>query len=322
MRARVVFIAAGLVMLGSMAVPLPHSAWGQELPNGAAAILAGSGDKPLDTIHKQVDEVNLTFTVADRHGRFVTGLEQDDIRLLDDGHPPVSVHAFQSQTDVPLHICIVIDTSDSIIHRMRFQQDTALAFLSRLLRPGVDAACVVKFAHQPDLLQSFTDDMELLRAGIVHLKPAGDTAVWDAVRFTSELLRRAEERGPVRRVMVLITDGDDNASRSTHAEAIREVLQSGTQVEVVRSRDIDWAINNSGAKLHKLALATGGRVWSGQNGQAMGKAMLQLEETLRSQYFVAYRPAGKLIPGTFRKIRLRTERRLGRIFCRSGYYVE
>src|SRR5689334_12103622 len=137
-----------------------------------------AGGMDETTIRKRVDEVNLTFTVTDGRGRFITGLTQDNFAILDDHHPPASVHGFQSLTELPLRICVVIDASESITNYLKFQQDVAIGFLKRILRPGVDQACLIKFADKPVLVEAFTSDVDKLEDSVRRVRVQGSTAVW------------------------------------------------------------------------------------------------------------------------------------------------
>lgn len=302
--------AGAMLLLGAAVVSLCFArlAHAQELPGGSA--------DALSTIRKQVDEVNLTFTVTNRGGRFVHGLTREDISIVDDEQPPTSVHQFQSQTDLPLRLCVVIDTSDSIAEYMRFQQEVAAAFLHRVLRPAIDSACLVKFAHEPYLVQNFTGSAELLESSIRRLTANGDTAVWDAVRYTSDVLKAPADPGAVRRVLILITDGEDNASHVSFADAIEAALRSEVAIHVISTRQ-----TTALPTLDKLARATGGMLWGGASPKTLTKSLVKIEEGLRSQYFVAYQPAGTLKSGQFRRIKLRTRRHGRRVVCRSGYFV-
>lgn len=271
----------------------------------------------LETIRKDVNEVNLTFTVTDRKGRFVNGLTQENFAILDDHRPPASVKRFQSLTDLPLRICIVIDTSDSIDRYLKFQQEVAIRFLKDILRRGVDQACLVKFAATPVLVQDFTDDLAKLESGIREAKSVGSTAVWDALRFTSKLMAGSGPSDRMRRVMVLITDGNDNESTTTLDEATQDVLRSEVAIEAVDTFDNEFAT----PVLRKLASTTGGHFWAGGNAKQLAASMQKIEQSLRSGYFVAYEPAGELAPGRFRKIQVKPHKLRGKIAYRSGYFV-
>lgn len=267
-------------------------------------------------IQKNVNEVNLTLTVTDGKGRFVTGLTKENFSILDEHQPPASVNRFQSLTDLPLRLCVVIDNSGSISHYMKYQQEVAIGFLKRIIRRGTDQACVVKFTSHPVVVQDFTDDVAKLESGIRTATSDGATALWDAVRFVSELLVRNNSGEPLRRVMVLITDGDDNDSSGGIQDAIEAALRSEVAVEAV-----DTFETRGMPMLQKLAGATGGLFFESGNAKRTAAAMAKIEESLRSGYFVAYQPAGELSPGRFRKIQVKAHGRGRRVAYRSGYFV-
>ena len=278
------------------------------------------------TIRKRVDEVNLTFTVTDGRGRFVTGLTRENFSILDNQHPPATVHSFQSLTELPLRICVLIDASDSITNFLKFQQEVAIGFLKRILRPGVDQACLIKFAEKPALVEGFTSNVDVLESGVRHVRVQGATAVWDAVRFASELIGKDLAGGDIRRAIVLITDGEDNSSHSTFEAAVEAAMRGGIAVEVVNTIPPSTltgplVASPNAQKIKRLATMTGGTVWSGGRPKQLANALANIEKSLRSQYFVAYRPAGELSPGQFRKIQMKMLGRRGKIAYRSGYYV-
>ena len=270
-----------------------------------------------ETIRKDVNEVNLTFTVVDGKGRFVNGLTQENFSILDNNRPPASVKRFQSLTDLPLRICIAIDTSDSISHYVKFQQEVAIRFLKDVLRPGVDQACLIKFASSPVLAQAFTDDIGKLEAGIRTAQSNGATAVWDAVRYTSDLLHGHGSSDHIRRVIVLLTDGEDNQSTTTFDDLLENVLRAEVAVEVVDTIEVPSAVT----LLHKLANATGGHLWAGASSKQLAASLARIEQSLRSEYFVAYEPAGELAPGRFRKIQVKARKKKGKLAYRTGYFV-
>lgn len=271
----------------------------------------------FETIQKDVNEVNLTFTVTDHKGRFVNGLTQDSFSILDDRHPPASVKRFQSMTDLPLRICIVIDTSSSIEHYMKFQQEVAVRFLKNILRPAVDQACLVKFASKPVLAQNFTADMAKLESGIRSSNADGTTAVWDALQFTSRIISDRSSADPTRKVVVLLSDGDDNSSKSSFDEMLQDLFRGEVAVEVVDTYPVFSQI----PRLQNLAKSTGGHFWSGENAKQLSASLAKIEQSLRSAYFVAYQPAGELAPGRFRRIEIKARHRLGKLAYRTGYFV-
>lgn len=277
------------------------------------------------TIRKRVNEVNLTFTVTDGKGHFVTGLTQDNFSILDDRQPPASIRGFQSLTELPLRICVVIDASESITNYLKFQQEVAIGFLKRILRPGMDQACLIKFADRPVLVEGFTSDINKLEAGVRKVHVQGATAVWDALRFTSETMAQEGTTSEVRRAIVLITDGEDNSSHITFDEALEATLRSEIIVEVVNtiapSGFAPGTPSVNAQNMKRLAASTGGTIWTGARPKQLAAALAKIEECLRSQYFVAYQPSGELSPGKFRKIQMKVRGRKGKLAYRSGYYV-
>ncbi len=294
----------------------------------AAQAFSQAGESTLfeqNTIRKRVNEVNLTFTVTDGKGRFITGLTQENFSILDEQHPPASVHSFQSLTELPLRICVMIDASDSIANYLKFQQEVAIGFLKRILRPGVDQACLIKFAEKPVLVEGFTSDIAKLEASVHRVRVQGATALWDAVQFASDIIGGGQASSDVRRALVMITDGEDNSSRTRFEQALDAVLRSGIAVEFVDTIGPPTfgqpPPSQSKQNVKKMAATTGGTVWSGGRPKDLSKALAKIEQSLRSQYFVAYRPSGELQPGKFRKIQMKVRGHRGKIAYRSGYYV-
>lgn len=286
---------------------------------------AGESAFAETTIHKRVNEVNLTFTVTDGKGRFITGLTQDNFSILDDQHPPASVHSFHSLTELPLRICIAFDASDSITNYLKFQQEVAIGFLKRILRPGVDEACLIKFTDKPVLVEGFTSDVAKLESSVRRVHVQGATAVWDAVRFASETLGDGQKDSDMRRVLVLITDGQDNSSKISFDDALESILRAGIAAEVVDTIPPMTVTQigppESRQNLKRLATSTGGTMWSGGRPKDLANSLAKIEQSLRSQYFVAYRPSGELQPGKFRRIEMKVRGRKGKLAYRTGYYV-
>ena len=189
-----------------------------------AKVVEGNGspdDQAIQTFTKRVDEVNLFFTVTDKHGRFVKDLQQDQFDVLDNTKPPLKVLGFEAQTNLPLRVGLVIDASNSIRDRFHFEQQAAIEFLNQIIRPQSDKAFVLAFDEVPDLQQDFTNDVGKLTKGINNIRPGGGTAMWDAVYYACrDKLMKDQSTGPVRRALILVSDGDDNQSRALRQEAI------------------------------------------------------------------------------------------------------
>jgi Ca-activated chloride channel family protein len=165
------------------------------------------------TIKTNVNEVNLIFTVTDKHGRFIPNLQQRDFALLDNQKAPAQVFNFTQQTNLPLRVGIMIDASTSIRQRFEFEQNAAIQFLQQVVRPQTDLAFVMGFDVTPYITQNYTNDQDKLEAGITKLRPGGGTALFDAV-YTAcrdQLIKvPSAEQSSVRKALIVISDGDDN----------------------------------------------------------------------------------------------------------------
>ena len=181
----------------------------------------------------EVDLVDLIFTATDKHGHFIKDLKKEDIRLLDQGKPPLRIEAFESETGLPLRVGLLIDASNSVRDRFRFEQDAAVEFLHQIVRPKSDQAFVIGFDSLSDLTQDYTDNTDALAHGVRVLRPGGGTALHDAVFQASEKLAKAPVRGPSRRAIILLSDGDDNQSRHTREEAIEAALRAEVIIYVI-----------------------------------------------------------------------------------------
>jgi VWFA-related protein len=269
----------------------------------------------------QVQLVDLIFTATDKHGRFIKDLKKDDIRLLDEGKPPLRVEAFESETGLPLRVGLLIDASNSIRERFRFEQDAAGEFLHQVVRPDSDRAFVIGFDSISDLTQDYTDDTEALARGIRVLRPGGGTALHDAVYMACDKLAKAPLRGPARRAIILLSDGDDNQSRHTREEAIEAALRAEVIIYVISTSTTDG--NKKGDKiLMRYAEATGGRVFFPQRLEEVATAFSEIQDELRSQYVVAYKPQNFESDGRYHAISIDVPNRSNvKLRARKGYYA-
>lgn len=270
------------------------------------------------TVRKQVNEVQVLFT-ASRHGRLVTGLTRDDVKVRDNNHPGMILD-FRGQDNLPLRVALLIDTSDSIRQRFRFEKEAAELFLRQVLRNDADQALVAGFNTGWHVNQGFSHDFRLLSAGITHLSPGGSTAVFDSVQQACQELARSQ-RGMMARVLVLVSDGDDNASKST-LETVAAIAQRDevTIYAIGTDQQADFV---SKSNLKYLAAATGGRAMFPPRAGAMKRAFARISEELRHRYAVAYRPPQAVDDGHFHRIRIEA-RKLGKklsVRARKGYYA-
>jgi VWFA-related protein len=244
---------------------------------------AANQDQPTETIKVQVNEVNLIFTVTDKKGKFVTGLKQENFGLLDNQRPPEAVLHFQQQTNLPLRVGIMLDTSSSIRQRFQFEQDSAIEFLLQILHRN-DRAFVEGFDIQTDLAQDFTNNVDLLNQGIRKLRPGGGTALFDALYKTcKDQMLPLQETGAVRRALILVSDGDDNYSRVEESDAIKMCQRADTIVFSI-STNISPSKDKGDDVLKAISEATGGQAFYPVKLEDVAIGFRNIEEELRSQY--------------------------------------
>src|SRR5437016_4457981 len=172
----------------------------------------GSVDSVL-TIKKRVDEVDVLFIATDRHGKFVRNLNQGDFAILDDHKPPQSIVNFRRDTDLPIELGLLLDTSGSVRSRFDFEEEAAISFLQHTLRPKFDRAFVMGFNGHSQIAQDFTDNVQLLEAGVHGLQNGGGTALYDAIyRASRDKLLKYKSDRPVRHAIIILSDGEDNQS--------------------------------------------------------------------------------------------------------------
>ncbi len=269
----------------------------------------------------EVQLVDLIFTATDKHGRFIKDLKKDDVKLLDEGKPPLRVEAFESETGLPLRVGLLIDASNSIRDRFHFEQDAAVEFLHQVVRPQTDRAFVIGFDSLSDLTQDYTDNTDALAHGVQVLRPGGGTALHDAVLQASEKLATAPIRGPARRAIILLSDGDDNQSRHTREEAIEAALRAEVIIYVI-STNITGTDKKGDKVLMRYAEATGGRVFFPLRIEEVSNAFSEIQDELRSQYVIAYKPQDFVQDGRYRAISITDPNRSNvRIRARKGYYA-
>jgi VWFA-related protein len=271
----------------------------------------------------ETNEVNLIFTVTDKHGHFITGLQQQNFGLLDDGRPPLSVLQFTQQTNLPLRVGIMIDASTSIRQRFEFEQSAAIQFLQQVIRPQEDLAFVMGFDVTPYVTQNYTNDQDKLEAGITKLRPGGGTALFDAV-YTAcrdQLIKAPPSRqGSVRKALVLISDGDDNQSRAYPDDAIKMCQRAETIIYTI-STNVSPSRDRGDDVLRKMAEATGGVPFFPKRIEDMTGSFHDIEEELRSQYSLAYRPADFKLDGAFRSIYLVALNPRYMVRAKKGYFA-
>jgi VWFA-related protein len=280
-------------------------------------------DVPTETIRKIVNEVNVVFTVTDKHGRFVKDLKQDDLKVLDDDKPPTQIVHFSSETDLPLRVGLLVDASNSIRDRFKFEQDAAIEFLNQIIRPKMDQAFVLGFDTTAEVTQDYTDSTEELSRGVRALRPGGGTALFDAIYAACRDKLSNPPRGdgrPSRRAIILLSDGEDNQSRVTREEAI-EMAQRAEVIVYAISTNITGIKSKGDKVLERFAEMTGGRLFTPFKLQEVADAFTDIQDELRSQYAISYKPADFVADGRYRTIEIEPTKKNLRVRARRGYYA-
>ncbi len=300
------------------------------VPPGSSASSAVAGQPPASPdnpgtddafkVQKIVNEVRVVFTVTDRHGRYIKDLKENDFRVLDDQRP-AELRSFHSETDLPLEVGLLVDASNSVRDRFKFEQEAAIEFLNSIIRPGYDKAFVVGFDATPEVTQDFTDNTERLSTGVRMLRAGGGTAMYDALYFACrDKLMKQPQTGPVRRAIILLSDGDDNLSHVTREEAIDMAARAEVIVYTI-STNISGMKGKGDKTLERIADATGGRAFFPFQMREVSDSFLSIQEELRSQYAVAYKPADFTADGRYRTIEILAQDRNLKVRTRRGYYA-
>jgi Ca-activated chloride channel family protein len=265
----------------------------------AAPATDGSDDTVL-TIRKRVDEVNVLFIATDKHGKFVRNLNQNDFTYLDDHRAPEAIINFRREINLPIQLGLLIDTSGSVDSRFAFEQEAAVNFLQRTVRAGFDSAFVMGFSSRSTIAQDFTDNVKLLETSVHSLRNGGGTALYDAI--------------------VIVSDGNDNQSEYSRAQAI-EMAQRAEVIIYAISTDDSGLIVRGDKVLEQLAEATGGRAFFPYKTKDVTRSFTAIEDELRSQYVVSYRPANFDADGRFRAIEISALKKDLQVRARKGYFA-
>lgn len=352
----VFWILASLALAQDVSVR-PVAAQTQEKPRPSPGVKPKEEEPQTsdDVVRVETNLTSIFFTAEDKHKRFISTLKQEDIRVLEDGLPQ-KVFTFQQNTDLPLSIAILVDTSRSEERTLPEEKSAAREFLESVLRANKDEAAIVSFTGEVTLEQGFTGSLERLRRAIdrVEFVPpagyvgggvvvqgspggtgtppisgtnqqlAGSTAIWDAVWATSdELLQESAEH--TRRAIILLTDGEDTISQVKMSEAVEKAQKADALLYAIGIGDRYSFGINEGA-LRKITDQTGGRAYFPRNERELKEAFSQIQRDLREQYLLAYSPANKNRDGTYRRIQIEVVNpelvKELRLNYRQGYFAK
>ena len=302
-------------------------------------------EPPAQTTHpgaivSNVNLVEVLFSVVTKKQKLITDMLQQDFKVLDDGAQQ-EITSFSQPTDLPLRIGMVLDTSNSIRERLKFEQDAAIDFLFNALRRNKDQAFLMTFDDGAQIIKDFTGDTGEIRDTILKQRAGGGTSLYDAVYAASTHLLNNSPLPPgpnpdVRRVLVVISDGDDNSSSHSRGESVEMAQRAGVIIYSI-STSTDWVtpdeekdvmkqvqrkyLKTEGDQvLDQLALETGGRSFFPYKVDDLGQSFLDIGDELRHQYALAYSPAGRSPDGKYHTIKIQTDRKDVIVRARKGYY--
>ncbi len=309
MQKLIVVLIVFLVLAGSLAAQQP-------VRTSQPATAPGPNN-----IKVRVDLVNVLMTVTNKKNRLEIGLGKEDFRVYEDNKPQ-TIRYFSRETDLPLRIGVLVDTSSSIHDRLHFEQEAAIDFLNTTLRPGKDLAFVEPFDVQPQVVQDYTDDLDKLSKAIRSLLAGGATTLYDAIYFScrEKMLLFPPPEPYLRRVMIIISDGQDNQSERTREEALAMAQRAEVTIYAV-STSTTGSPGHGDKVLKRLAEQTGGRAFFPFEASETAADFREIARELRSQYSLAYIPTNRAHDGTFRSIAIEPLQKGVQVRAKPGYFA-
>jgi VWFA-related protein len=295
---------------------------GTQQPGDVSQKASDTATDISETIKKNVNEVNVVFTVTDKHGRFVKDLKKEDFKVLDDNKLQ-QILSFRSETDLPLRVGLLIDSSNSIRDRFKFEQEAAIEFLNQIIRQRKDQAFVIGFDTVAEVTQDYTDKSEALAHGVRMLRAGGGTALFDAIYYAcrEKLMNPPSNPDGTRRAIILLSDGDDNQSRVTREEAVEMAQRAGVIIYAI-STNITGQKSRGDKVLERFAETTGGRLFTPFKLQDVADAFTDIQSELRSQYAISYHPNDFTADGRYRTIDIDAAGKKNlKVRSKKGYYA-
>jgi Ca-activated chloride channel family protein len=293
----------------------------------------GDKKKPADDKQEpvnpgQITTINVTLpvTVTDKNNRFMTELKQTDFEIIED-KTQQTIISFSPQSNLPLDVAMLMDTSNSVKPKLKFERDAAYSFLETVLKYRQDRALFATFDSQVELHQDLTNRLDLLTKAIDKIKAQGGTRMYDAIYSVCEEKMMSAATTGRRRVMVIITDGEDTESERTLQEAIEIAQRSETTVYVISTKSGGFFGVQAGTvdrkedkELKRLAEDTGGRAFFTAEVIELEKSLTQITRELRNQYMIAYEPTNNNYDGKERRIEVKLPNHKGlKVRTKTGY---
>jgi Ca-activated chloride channel homolog len=284
--------------------------------------IAGAPGQEVETrITLDVTRVNVLFTVTDKKGRFITDLGKDDFDIVENKKQQ-TIQEFTAESDLPLRLAVLVDTSNSVRTEFKFEQEAAIRFMQSVLRPNADRMMLVGFDSTVALISDLTNDMRALEKGIRSMRPGGGTSVYDAIYFAAkDKLMLDQPRDKFRRALILISDGDDTESRYTRDQAL-EMAQKADVVIYAISTNTKRDDQDGDKVLKYLTEETGGQAFFPFKVEDLDQSFENIANELRHQYNIFYRPEPLKTDGLYHPVQVRTKSRKDVVVrARKGYYA-
>jgi Ca-activated chloride channel homolog len=295
----------------------------------------GDKNKPADDkqdsinpgqIKEFITNVSLPVTVTDKNNRFMTELQQADFEITED-KTPQTIISFKPQSNLPIDVAMLMDTSNSVKPKLKFEKDAAYSFLETVLKYRQDRALFATFDSKVELHQDLTNRLDLLTKAIDKIKAQGATRMYDAIYSVCEEKMMSPVTTGRRRVMVVITDGEDTESERTLQDAIEIAQRSETTVYVISTKaggffgvQAGMVDRKEDKELKRLAEETGGRAFFTAEVLELEKSLTQITRELRNQYIIAYEPTNNNYDGKVRRIEVKLPNHKGlKVRTKTGY---
>jgi Ca-activated chloride channel homolog len=278
-----------------------------------------TGDRTRITL--DVSRVNMLYTVSDKKGRFVTDLTKNDFEVFESKKPQAIIE-FAAESDLPLRLAILIDTSNSVRDRFHFQQEAATAFIDGTVRPEHDKAMIVSFDTAAELVADLTGDVGALEQAVSNLRPGGGTSLYDAIFFACrDKLMEDQPLYKFRRAMVILSDGEDNQSRYTRDQALEMAQKADVNVYTI-STNITRIDTDGDKVLRYFSEETGGQSFFPFKASDLNQDFENIANELRHQYNIFYRPEPLKVDGLYHPVEIRVKGHKELIVrARKGYYA-
>jgi len=271
-----------------------------------------------------VERVNILFSVTDNKGKLITNLKQSDFRLTEDGKPQ-TIERVNLDTDLPLHIALLMDRSNTVLDQLKLEKESAIEFLNKILRRGKDKAMLIGFDTDVFLLQDFTDSVDKLSNQILQIRAGGSTSAFDALFMASNSYL---SKVPPRKMIVLISDGQDNSSRKTLDDALLTAQRNEVVIYAINP-NIPGSTSGSDPKerdkgdkaLKQLTEGTGGHAFFPKKLDDLETGFQNIGEEMRSQYSMIYSPTNKERDGSFRRYKIEPINKSYKVKAPLGYWA-